>query len=63
MQFAGTWGANDRTTLRNFNSHKLGEGVGPQTPSLQASWTAPVDTIFCGRYTPPECETDRTAGR
>lgn len=61
MNFQGTWGAHDRTTLENFNSHQLAEGPGPLTPSLQGPWINPVDTIFCGRYTPRECDRDQAA--
>lgn len=54
MDFPGTWGASDRTTLTNFNVHEIGAvKPGPKTPSLQPSWTDPVGTIFCGRYRPP----------
>ncbi|HEV7769708.1 MAG TPA: GDSL-type esterase/lipase family protein [Solirubrobacterales bacterium] len=56
MSFPGAWGASDRTTLENFNSHLLGESHGPFTPTLQGSWLRPVTTIFCGKYTPPSCE-------
>jgi hypothetical protein len=54
MDFPGTWGASDRTTLTNFNVHEIGNPkAGPQTPSLQGPWTNPVGTIFCGKYRPP----------
>ncbi len=56
MSFPGTWGADDRTTLRNFRTNPLGKpGLGPKTPTLQALWQEPVRTIFCGRYTPRAC--------
>jgi hypothetical protein len=54
MDFPGTWGASDRTTLTNFNIHEIGKAKpGPKTPSLQGPWTDPVGTIFCGKYRPP----------
>jgi hypothetical protein len=54
MDFPGTWGASDRTTLTNFNVHEIGKAkAGPKTPSLQPSWTNPVGTIFCGKYRAP----------
>jgi lysophospholipase L1-like esterase len=56
MSFPGTWGADDRTTLRNFRSNPLGKpGLGPKTPTLQALWQEPVRTIFCGSYVPRRC--------
>jgi lysophospholipase L1-like esterase len=57
MSFDGSWGANDRTTLRNFKTTQLGKlGHGPLSPPLQALWREPVALIFCGKYTPRECE-------
>jgi hypothetical protein len=54
MDFPGTWGANDRVTLTNYREHEIGNPTpGPRTPSLQAPWTNPVGTIFCGKYSPP----------
>jgi lysophospholipase L1-like esterase len=61
MNFQGTWGAKEQTTLENFNSHQLAAGHGPLTPSLQEPWIDPVDAIFCGRYTPRECDRDEAA--
>ncbi len=59
MNFPGTWGADDRTTLRNFRSNPLGKpGLGPKTPTLQGLWQDPVRTVFCGRYTPRACTRD-----
>jgi lysophospholipase L1-like esterase len=59
MTFPGTWGADDRTTLRNFRSTELGKrGLGPKTPTLQGPWQEPVRAIFCGKYTPRDCDTD-----
>jgi lysophospholipase L1-like esterase len=56
MDFPGTWGADDRTTLRNFKSNPLGDPrPGPKTPTLQPLWREPVKTIFCGKYEPREC--------
>lgn len=56
MSFPGTWGEDDRTTLRNFRSISLGDpGLGPKTPTLQALWQEPVRTIFCGSYVPKRC--------
>lgn len=56
MDFPGTWGADDRTVLRNFRSNELGKpGLGPKTPTLQALWQEPVKTIFCGKYAPRSC--------
>jgi lysophospholipase L1-like esterase len=56
MTFPGTWGGEDVTTLRNFQSTELGSGAGPQTPTLQALWREPVQLIFCRRYSPRRCE-------
>jgi len=54
MDFPGTWGIDDRTTLTNFKEHEIGSPKqGPKTPSLQGPWTNPVGTIFCGKYRPP----------
>ena len=54
MNFPGSWGASDRTILRNFNSHQIGaDKHGPLSPPLQGSWTKPVAAIFCGLYKPP----------
>jgi hypothetical protein len=54
MDFPGTWGADDRVTLINYREHEIGNPTpGPRTPSLQAPWTNPVGTIFCGKYSPP----------
>ncbi len=59
MNFKGSWGADDRTTLRNFKTNQLGEpGHGPLSPPLQALWREPVPLIFCGKYTPRECGGD-----
>jgi hypothetical protein len=59
MTFPGTWGADDRTTLRNFRSNELAKpGLGPKTPTLQGPWQEPVRAIFCGKYTPRECDAD-----
>lgn len=56
MNFKGSWGADDRMTLRNFKANQLGEpGHGPLSPPLQALWREPVPLIFCGKYTPKEC--------
>lgn len=56
MSFPGTWGADDRATLRNFRSNPLGKpGLGPKTPTLQGLWQEPVRTIFCGSYAPRHC--------
>jgi hypothetical protein len=54
MDFPGTWGADGRVTLTNYREHEIGNPTaGPRTPSLQAPWTNPVGTIFCGKYSPP----------
>jgi lysophospholipase L1-like esterase len=59
MSFKGSWGADDRTTLRNFRSNPLGDpGHGPLSPPLQALWREPVKLIFCGKYTPRTCTRD-----
>ena len=58
MSFPGTWGANDRTSLRNFTVTVLSEGGAPKSPPLQGLWQAPVRSIFCGRYEPRKCERD-----
>lgn len=55
MSFPGTWGADDRTTLRNFVTHELHEGKAPKTPSLQPLWQEPVTAIFCSRFKPKKC--------
>ena len=56
MSFKGSWGADDRTTLRNFKSNALGKpGHGPDSLPWQTLWREPVPLIFCGRYTPREC--------
>ena len=56
MNVKGSWGADDRTTLRNFKSNSLGTpDHGPLSPPLQALWRKPVPLIFCGKYTPREC--------
>lgn len=55
MSFPGTWGADDRTILKNFKTHVLHEGDAPRTPSLQGLWRDPVRTIFCGRFKPRRC--------
>lgn len=63
MDFPGTWGASDRTTLTNFNVHEIGKAkAGPKTPSLQGPWTNPVGTIFCGKYRPPVGTDSKTFG-
>ena len=58
MSFAGTWGADDRTLLRNFTVHLLHEGDAPRSPPLQGLWQEPVRSIFCGRYEPQMCTHD-----
>ena len=55
MSFPGTWGADDRTILKNFKTRVLHEGEAPRTPSLQGLWRDPVRTIFCGRFKPHRC--------
>jgi GDSL-like Lipase/Acylhydrolase family len=55
MTFPGTWGADDRTVLKNFKTTVLHEGDAPRTPSLQGLWRDPVRTIFCGRFKPRRC--------
>jgi hypothetical protein len=56
MRFPGTWGADDRTILKNFKDSTLHEGEAPKTPSLQGLWRDPVRTIFCGRFKPRACK-------
>lgn len=57
MSFKGSWGADDRTTLRNFKSNPLGDpDHGPFSPPLQKLWREPVALIFCGKYTPRKCK-------
>lgn len=58
MSFPGAWGANDRTTLRNFTTHVLNDGDAPKSPPLQALWQDPIGSIFCGRFEPEECVRD-----
>jgi hypothetical protein len=55
MTFPGTWGADDRTVLKNFKQNELHTGDAPRTPSLQGLWRDPVRTIFCGRFKPRRC--------
>lgn len=55
MSFPGYWGASESTTLYGFfKESKLGEGHGPETPSEQPLWRAPVTKIFCDNYSGPE---------
>ena len=50
MTFPGTWGAKDVAVLSNSRTQELGKpGAGPRTPSLQALWTDPPETIFCSK--------------
>jgi hypothetical protein len=54
MSFPGTWGANDRTSLENLRSLRLGkEGSGPRSPPLQPLWQQPVRTVFCSEHWEP----------
>jgi hypothetical protein len=58
MSFAGAWGADDLTLLRNFAVHELHKGEAPKSPPLQGLWQDPVRSIFCGKYEPQECVRD-----
>lgn len=60
MNFPGRWGAPGGIVLRNLKANPLVDSeAAPATPSLQPLWRAPVETIFCGTYTPEECTRDR----
>lgn|GEM_PF-1386720 len=59
MSFPGRWGADDRTILKNFKTNDLHTGPAPRTPTFQALWREPIETIFCGRYEPRACDRDR----
>jgi len=60
MNFPGRWGAPGDIVLRNLKANPLVDSeAAPATPSLQPVWREPVETIFCGTYSPEECTRDR----
>lgn len=59
MSFPGRWGAPGEIVLRNLKANPIVRAeAAPATPSLQAVWRAPVQTIFCGTYAPEACDSD-----
>jgi hypothetical protein len=55
MSFPGTWGEDDRTTVKVSRTRTLDVRRGPESPPLQPSWSDPLEAIFCGDYKGAKC--------